>query len=321
MTITRRRFLQLAAVPAFSQRAAALDYPTRPVHFVVSAAAGNTTDIVARLIGQRLSERLGQPFVIENRPGAGSNIGTETVVRARADGYTILLISMGNLINATLYEKLPFNFIRDIAPVASIMRSPNVMEINPSLPVKTVPDFIAYAKEHPGSINFASPGIGTSPHITGEMFKQMAGINMIHVPYRGTASALADLMSGQVQVMFDNLPSSIGFIRAGQLRALAVTTVARWPGLPNVPAIGEFVPGYEASVTAGVGVPKDTPAEIVATLNREINAALADADIRSRLADLGSEPFAQTPNEYGDFIVRETDKWAKAVKFSGARPE
>ena len=221
MTITRRRFLQLAAVPAFSQRAAALDYPTRPVHFVVSAAAGNTTDIVARLIGQRLSERLGQPFVIENRPGAGSNIGTETVVRARADGYTILLISMGNLINATLYEKLPFNFIRDIAPVASIMRSPNVMEINPSLPVKTVPDFIAYAKEHPGSINFASPGIGTSPHITGEMFKQMAGINMIYVPYRGTASALADLMSGQVQVMFDNLPSSIGFIGPG--------SCAHWP--------------------------------------------------------------------------------------------
>lgn len=321
MTITRRRFLQLAAVPAFSQRAAALDYPARPVHFVVSAAAGNTTDIVARLIGQRLSERFGQPFVIENRPGAGSNLGTEAVVRAPADGYTILLISMGNLINATLYEKLPFNFIRDIAPVASIMRSPNVMEVNPSLPVKTVPDFIAYAKEHPGSINFASPGIGTSPHVTGEMFNQMAGIKMIHVPYRGTASALADLMSGQVQVMFDNLPSSIGFIRAGQLHALAVTTAARWPGLPDVPTIGEFVPGYEASVTAGVGVPKDTPAEIIATLNREINAALADADIRSRLADLGSEPFAQTPDEYGGFIVRETDKWAKAVKFSGARPE
>jgi tripartite-type tricarboxylate transporter receptor subunit TctC len=321
MTITRRRLLQLATVAAFPQCAAALDYPTRPVHFVVSAAAGNTTDVVARLIGQRLSERFGQPFVIENRPGAGSNIGTEAVVRATPDGYTILLVSMGNLINATLYENLPFNFIRDIAPVASIMRSPNVMEINPSIPVKTVPDFITYAKERPGRINFASPGIGTSPHVTGEMFNQMAGIDMIHVPYRGTASALADLMSGQVQVMFDNLPSSIGSIRAGRLRALAVTTAARWEALPDVPTIGEFVPGYEASVTAGVGVPKNTPVEIIDTLNREINATLADVDIRSRLADLGSEPFALTPKEYGDFIVRETDKWAKAVKFSGARPE
>jgi tripartite-type tricarboxylate transporter receptor subunit TctC len=291
------------------------------VHFVVSAAAGNTTDIIARLIGQRLSERSGQPFVIENRPGAGGNIGTESVVRAPADGYTLLLISMSNLINATLYDQLPYNFIRDITPVASIMRSPNVMEINPSLPFRTVSDFIEYAKAHPGTINFASPGIGTSVHVTGELFKRMTGIEMVHVPYRGTAAALADLMSGQVQVMFDNLPSSIGYIRSGRLRALGVTTAARWAGLPDVPAIGESVPGFEASVTAGIGVPRDTSAEMVDSLNREVTKVLAEADIRARLAELGAEPFALRPAEYADFIARETAKWAKVVTLSGAKPE
>ncbi len=287
----------------------------------MSAAAGNTTDIIARLIGQRLSERFGQPFVIENRPGAGGNVGTESVVRAPTDGYTLLLISMSNLINATLYDHLPYNFIRDVMPVASIMRSPNIMEISPSLPFRTVSDFIEYAKAHPGAINFASPGIGTSGHVTGELFKRMAGIEMVHVPYRGTAAALADLMSGQVQVMFDNLPSSVGYIRSGRLRALGVTTAARWAGLPDVPAINESVPGFEASVTAGIGVPRDTPGEIVDSLNREINNVLAEADVRARLAELGAEPFALKPPEYADFIARETAKWAKVVTLSGAKPE
>ena len=287
----------------------------------MSAAAGNTTDIIARLIGQRLSERFGQPFVIENRPGAGGNVGTKSVVRAPTDGYTLLLISMSNLINATLYDHLPYNFIRDVMPVASIMRSPNIMEISPSLPFRTVSDFIEYAKAHPGAINFASPGIGTSGHVTGELFKRMAGIEMVHVPYRGTAAALADLMSGQVQVMFDNLPSSVGYIRSGRLRALGVTTAARWAGLPDVPAINKSVPGFEASVTAGIGVPRDTPGEIVDSLNREINNVLAEADVRAQLAELGAEPFALKPPEYADFIARETAKWAKVVTLSGAKPE
>jgi len=325
MNVARRRFLRLAAAasvaPVLSRGARALDYPIRPVRFIVSAAAGNTTDIVARLIGQWLSERLGQPFIIENRAGAGSNIGTEAVVKAPADGYTILLVSMGNFINAALYEKLAFNFMRDIAPVASIMRSPNVMEINPSLPVRTVSDFISYARQNPGRINFASPGIGTSVHVSGEMFKTMAGVNMVHVPYRGTASALTDLISGEVQVMFDNLPSSIEHIRSGRLRLLAVTTALRWPGLPGVPTIGESVPGYEATVTAGIGAPKDTPVEIIGKLNAEINAALADPIIVARLADLGAEPFALSPGEYGAFIAEETAKWAKVVRLSGAKAD
>jgi tripartite-type tricarboxylate transporter receptor subunit TctC len=325
MNVARRRFLRLAAsafaAPVLPQGARALDYPARPVRFIVSAAAGNTTDIVARLIGQWLSERLGQPFIIENRPGAGSNIGTEAVVRAPPDGYTILLISMGNFINATLYEKLTFNFMRDIAPVASIMRSPNVMEINPSLPVRTVSDFISYAKHNPGRINFASPGIGTSVHVSGEMFKTMAGVDMVHVPYRGTASALSDLISGEVQVMFDNLPSSIEHIRSGRLRLLAVTSAMRWAGLPGVPTIGESVPGYEATVTAGIGVPKDTPVAIIGKLNGEINAGLADPFMKARLADLGAEPFALSPGEYGSFIAEETAKWAKVVRFSGAKAD
>jgi tripartite-type tricarboxylate transporter receptor subunit TctC len=325
MNVARRRFLRLAAAasvaPMLSQGARALDYPIRPVRFIVSAAAGNTTDIVARLIGEWLSERLGQPFIIENRAGAGSNIGTEAVVKAPADGYTILLVSMGNFINAALYEKLAFNFMRDIAPVASIMRSPNVMEINPSLPIRTVSDFISYARQNPGRINFASPGIGTSVHVSGEMFKTMAGVDMVHVPYRGTASALTDLISGEVQVMFDNLPSSIEHIRSGRLRLLAVTTAVRWPGLPGVPTIGESVPGYEATVTAGIGVPKDTPVEIIGKLNAEINAALADPIIVARLADLGAEPFALSPGEYGAFIAEETAKWAKVVRLSGAKAD
>jgi tripartite-type tricarboxylate transporter receptor subunit TctC len=325
MRLARRRFLRLAAAafaaPVLAQGARALDYPTRPVHLVVSAAAGNTTDIIARLIGQRLSERLGQPFIIENRPGAGSNIGTEAVVRAPADGYTILLISMGNFINATLYEKLAFNFASDIAPVASIMRSPNVMEIDPSLPVATVSDFIAYAKRNPGRINFASPGIGTSVHVAGEMFKPMADVDMVHVPYRGTAAALTDLMSGEVQVMFDNLPSSIEHIRSRRLRLLAVTAATRWAGLPGVPTIAETVPGYEATVTAGIGVPKDTPIEIIRTLNREINAGLADPMVAARLADLGAEPFALSPGQYRAFIAEETAKWAKVVRASGAKAD
>jgi tripartite-type tricarboxylate transporter receptor subunit TctC len=291
------------------------------VRIIVGFAPGQAIDIVTRIIGQWLSERLGQQFIIENRPGAGGNIATETVVRAPPDGYTLLAIGSNNMINATLYEKLNYNFIRDIAPVASIYRVSQVMEVNPSFPAKTVPEFIAYAKAHPGQISFASAGNGSVAHVTGELFKMMTGVNMLHVPYRGAPPALTDLIGGQVHVMFDNMPSSIEHIRAGRLRPLAVTATARWQGLPDVPTLGDFVPGFETSAWAGIGAPKNTPAEIIDTLNRDINAALADPTIKARFAELGGEVLALSPNEYGKRIAEETEKWAKVIKFSGAKPD
>jgi tripartite-type tricarboxylate transporter receptor subunit TctC len=277
-------------------------------------------DILARLMGQWLSERLGQPFVIENRPGAGTNIGTEGVVNANPDGYTLLLVAPGSAINATLYDKLNFNFIRDIAPVAGIIRAPNVMEVHPSVPAKTVPEFIAYAKANPGKINYASAGTGTSLHVAGELFKMMARIDMVHVPYRGTAPALTDLLGGQVQVMFDNITTSIEHIRAGKLTPLAVTTATRSAMLPDLPTVGDFLPGFEASAFFGVGAPKNTPAEIVDKLNKEINAGLTDPNMKARLAQLGTV-LPGSPADFGKLIVEETEKWAKVVKFSGAKPD
>jgi tripartite-type tricarboxylate transporter receptor subunit TctC len=325
MKLSRRRLLHLAtgaaALPAVSPIASAQSYPTRPVRWIVGIPPGDTPDILARLMGQWLSERLGQPFVIENRPGAGTNIATEAVVRAPADGYTLLLVGPPAAINATLYEKLNFNFIQDIAPVAIIMRSANVMEVNPAFPAKTVPEFISYAKANPGKLNMASSGIGTSPHVSGELFKMMTGVDMIHVPYRGGAAAITDLLGGQVQVMFDNVPSSIEHIRAGRLRALAVTTAMRSQVLPEIPTLNDFVPGYEASLLFGVGVPKNTPAEIVDKLNKEINAVLAEPRVQARLADLGGTVVAGSPAEFGKSNAAETEKWARVVKFSGARAD
>jgi len=323
--LARRRFLHLAAgaaaLPAASRIARAQTYPTRPVRIIVGFAAGGAFDIVARLMGQWLSDRLAQPFIVENRPGAGTNIATEAVVRAPADGYTLLLGGAVNAVNATLYENLKFDFMRDIAPVAGIIRFPNLMEVNPSFPAKTVPEFISYAKANPGKVTFASTGIGTTQHLSGELFKMMTDINMVHVAYRGAPPALTDLISGQVQVMFGPLPASIELIRAGKLRPLAVTTTTRSEALPNIPTVGEFVPGYEASGWNGVGAPKNTPAEIVDKLNKEINAGLADPNIKARLADLGGTPLAGSPADFGTLVADETEKWAKVVKFSGARAE
>jgi tripartite-type tricarboxylate transporter receptor subunit TctC len=321
----RRRFLHLAAgaaaLPAVSRMARAQAYPTRPVRVIVGYAAGGTYDILARLIGQWLSERLGQPFVIENRPGAASNIAAEAVVRATADGYTLLLAGPANAINATLYDKLSFNFIRDIVPVAGITREPLVMEVHPSLPTKTVPEFIAYAKSNPGKINMASPGNGSSGHVAGELFKMMTGVNMVHVPYRGAAPALTDLLGGQVQGYFGAAPASIEYIRSGKLRALAVTTAARSEAMPEIPTVGEFVPGYEASAWYGVGAPKNTLPEIIDNLNREINAALADPKIKAQLAAQGSRVLAGSPADFGKLVADETEKWGKVVKFSGMKPD
>jgi tripartite-type tricarboxylate transporter receptor subunit TctC len=321
----RRQILHLAAgaaaLPALSRIARAQAYPTRPVHIIVGFAPGGATDIMARLIGQWLSERLGQPFVIENRPGANGNIGTEAVVRGAPDGYTLLLISPPHAINATLYDKLSFNFIRGIAPVAGIHREPDVMKVNPSVPVKTVPEFIAYAKANPGKINFASGGNGSPSHVSGELFKMMTGVNLVHVPYRGAGPALVDLLGGQVQVNFSTMSSSIEYVRAGKLRALAVTTPTRSPVLPDVPTVAEFVPGYESSYWTGVGAPKNTPAELVDKLNKEINAALADPKMKARLLDLGGTPMPMTPADFGNLIAEETEKWAKVVKFAGIKPE
>jgi tripartite-type tricarboxylate transporter receptor subunit TctC len=321
----RRHVLHLAAgaaaLPAVTRIAQAQTYPMRPVRLIVTTPAGGSADIVARLMGQWLSERVGQPFIIDNRPGAGSNIGTELVVRAPPDGYTLLVVIAPNTINATLYDNLNFNFIRDIAPVASIARAPLVMEVNLSVPAKTLPEFIAYAKANPGKINFASAGNGSPQHVAGELFKMMAGVDIIHVPYRGEALALPDLLGGQVQVMFGVVPASLGYIKAGQLRALAVTTETRLEVLPDIPTVGEFLPGYEASGWTGVGAPKNTPAEIIDKLNREINAGLADPKIKERLADLGVTVFAGSPADFGKFIADETEKWAKVVKFSGAKPD
>src|SRR5438552_1892895 len=325
MKLPRRQFLHLAAgaaaLPAVSRIAQAQAYPTRPVRIIVPFAAASAFDIMARLVGQWLSERLGQQFIVENRPGAGGNIGTEVVVRAPPDGYTLLAVGSNNMINATLYDNLSYDFIRDIAPVGSVYRVPQVMEVNPSFPARTVPEFIAYAKANPGKINFASAGSGSVAHVTGELFKMMTGVNMLHVPYRGAAPALTDLIGGEVHVMFDNLPSSIGHIRAGRLRPVAVTSTARLQSLPDIPTIGDFVPGFETSAWAGIGAPKNTPAEIIDALNREINAALADPTIKARFAELGGEVLALSPGEYGKRIAEETEKWAKVIKFSGAKPD
>jgi tripartite-type tricarboxylate transporter receptor subunit TctC len=325
MKLPRRQFLHLAAsaaaLPTASRIARAQAYPTRPVRIIVAGAAGNTTDIMARLFGQWLSERLGQAFVIENRPGAGGNIGTEAVVRATADGHTLLWIGAPQVISPSLYEKVNFNFIRDIVPVASVLRVPNIMEVNPTFQTKTVPEFIAYARANPGKINFASPGIGSSIHVSGELFKMLTGINMVHVPYRGAAGALADLISGQMHVMFDNLTTSIEYIRDGRLRALAVTTATRWEGLPDIPTVSDFVPGFEASAVGGVGVPRNTTPEIIAKLNKEINAGLADPKMKARIADLGATVLAGTPTEFGKLIADETEKWAKVVKFAGIKAD
>jgi tripartite-type tricarboxylate transporter receptor subunit TctC len=325
MKLPRRNFLHLAAgatvLSAVSRIAWAQTYPTRPVRLVVPAPAGGSFDITARLMGQWLSERLGQPFVIENRPGAGTNIGTEAVVRAPADGYTLLLVGTPNAINATFYDKLNYNFIRDIAPVAGIVREPNVMAVHPSVPAKTVPDFIAYAKANPRRLNMASSGNGSSPHMAGELFRIMTGVDMNHVPYRGAAPALTDLLAGQVHVMFPTIPSSIEYVRAGKLRALAVTTAMRSDAFPEIPTIGDFVPGYESSAWLGLGTPKNTPAEIIDKLNQEINAGLGDHKIKARLADLGGRPLAGSPADFGKFIANETEKWGQVIRAANIKPE
>jgi len=325
MKLPRRQFLHLAVgaatLPALSRIARAQAYPTRPVRIVVPFTAGSLSDILARPIGQWLSERLGQPFIIENRPGAGGNIGTEAVVKAAPDGHTLLVIASSNAINATLYEKLNFNFIHDIAPVATIIRQPMVMLVNPSIPTKTVREFVAYAKTNPRKISMASAGNGTAPHVAGELFNMMAGVDMVHVPYRGGAPALTDLIGGQVQVMFATPIVSIEHIRAGKLRPLAVTSATRFGVLPDIPSVGEFLPGYEASVWVGLGAPKNTPTEIVDQLNKEINAGLADPKIKSGLADLGGGAFSSSPADFAKLIAEDTEKWAKVVKFSGAKSE
>jgi tripartite-type tricarboxylate transporter receptor subunit TctC len=325
MKFPRRRFLELAgvtaAVSALPRPGLALDYPTRPVRFVVGFPAGGQQDIMARLIGQWLSERLGQQFIVENRPGAGGNIGAEVVINSPPDGYTVLLVGSPNAINATLYEKLNFVFLRDIVPVASFARTPLVIEVHPSMPVNTLGEFIAYAKANPGKVNYASAGMGTSQHVAAELFKILAGINMVHVPYRGSAPALVDMLAGQVQVMVDPLPASIEFVRSGRLRPLAVTSEKRWPALPDVPAATEFIPGYLAESWYGAGVPRNTPAEIVDKLNREINAGLADARIAARIVELGAYAVSGSPADFRKMVVDETEKWGKVVKVSGAKVE
>jgi tripartite-type tricarboxylate transporter receptor subunit TctC len=325
MKLPRRRFLHLAAnaaaLPAVSRIARAQTYPTRPVRIIVGFAAGGGADITARLMGQWLSERLGQQFLIENRQGAGSNIGTEAVAKAGADGYTLLLVTTANAINATLYDKLNFDFARDIASVAGIMRVPNVMEVNPSVPVKTVPEFIAYAKANPGKLNYASGGNGTTAHVAGELFRNLAGVNMQHVPYRGIGPALTDLLGGQVQVMFDAMSGSIEHIRAGRLRALAVTTVTHSEMLPDLPTVGEFLPGFEVSQWYGVGVSKNAPAEIIGKLNKEINAGLADPKLKARLADLGGTVLVGSPADFGKLVADETEKWGKVVRAANIKAD
>jgi tripartite-type tricarboxylate transporter receptor subunit TctC len=322
----RRKFLQLAtggaALPAVGQIARAQTYPSHPVRYIVSAPPGGAQDILARLTSQWLSERLGQQFVIENRPGGGTNTATEAVVRAPADGYTLLSVAPASAINATLYANLNFNFIRDIAPVAGIFRGPYVMLVHPSVPTKSIPEFIAYAKSTPGKLNMGSSGTGTGPHVAGELFKMMTGVSMIHVPYRGGAPALADLLGGQVQVVFGSAPESIEFIRTGKLRALAVTTAARSEVLPEVPTVGEFVAGYEASGWYGIAAPKNTPVEIIKRLNTEINLGLVDPKMKVRLTNnLGGAGMPMTPTDFGRLIADETEKWGKVIKFAGIKPE
>jgi tripartite-type tricarboxylate transporter receptor subunit TctC len=325
MKFPRRKFLYLAAgaaaVPIATRRARALDYPTRPVRLVDGFAAGGSVDIFARLLCQWLSQRLGQPFVVDNRPGAATNIATEEVARAAPDGYTLLWTTTANTTNATIYNNLGFNFIRDIAPVGTIDRFPLVMEVNPTVPAKTVPAFIAYAKQNPGKINYGTGGIGTIQHVAGELFKFMTGVDLVHVPYRGAALVLNDLLAGQVQLSFSPIASSLGYIRADRLRALAVTGPARSPALPDVPTVSEFLPGYEAAAVDGIGAPANTPADIVDKLNTEMNAALADPAIQARLADLGSVPLSMSPSDYRAFIAAETEKWAKVIKFAGIKAD
>src|SRR5262245_18605391 len=325
MKLPRRQFLYLAvgaaALPAVSRVAWAQAYPSRPVRLVVPFGSAGATDITARLVGQWLSERLGQQFIIENRPGAGGNIGTEAVVRASPDGYTLLMAGTTNAINATLYDKLSFNFLSDIAPVASIIQFPTIMVVNPSVPAKTLPEFIAYAKSNPGKINMASSGIGTGPHIFGELFKMMASVNLVHVPYRSIAAAMTDLISGQVQVMFVSTAASKDYVKAGTLIALAVTSLTRLEELPNIPAVGEVLSGYEASVWFGIGAPKATPAEIVDNLNTEVNAALADPKMKARLADLGGDMLAYSPADFGKLIADETEKWGKVIRALNIKAE
>ncbi len=322
MNLLRRRFLCLAgAAMAAPAVAFAQAYPTRPVHMVVGFAAGGGADIMARLIGQALAQRLGQQIVVDNRPGAGTNIATEVVAKAAPDGYTLLLANSPNAINATLYDNLSFDFVRDIAPVASIGRVPLVMVVNPALPAKTIPEFIAYAKANPGKVNMGSGGNGAPDHMSGELFKAMAGVGILHVPYRGVAPAIADLLGGQVQVIFGTMPAVIALIKSGKLRALGVTTATRSNELPDVPSIGEFVPGYEASQWYGIGAPKGTPADVIERLNRETNAVLADPKMQARLAELGASVLSGSPADFGKLIVDETGKWAKVVKISGAKPD
>jgi tripartite-type tricarboxylate transporter receptor subunit TctC len=311
----------LAIAALASGSALALDYPTRPVRWVVPYPPGGTTDVLARIMAQWLSEKMGEQFIIENKPGGGNNIGTEYVVKSQPDGYTMLLVNPANGINATLYTNLPFNLIRDIAPVAGLVRTPNVMEVTNTLPAKTVAEFIAYCKANPGKINMASSGSGTSVHLSGEMFKLMTGCDMVHVPYKGAGPALVDLIAGQVHVLFDNLPSSVGHIKAGTIRALAVTSAQREPSFPDLPTVGDTVPGYEATAWFGIGMPKDTPREIIDKVNAEVNRALADPKMRDRLAELGGKPIAGTPEDFGKVIAAETEKWAPIVKASGAKVE
>jgi tripartite-type tricarboxylate transporter receptor subunit TctC len=323
MEVRRRRFLRwaasAAAISSLPRFASALDYPTRPVRVIVGYSAGSAPDIGARIIGQWLSERLGQQFVIENRPGAGTNLSTETVVRAAPDGYTLLLIATPNMISGLLHQNLSFSFVRDIAPVASVGATPFVMVVSPSFPAKTVPEFIAYAKAHPGQINMGSNGTGNLTHITGELFKMMAGVDIVHVPYRGEVEAQADLLSGRAQVIFNPIISAIGAIKSGELRALGVTTAKRVDALPGVPAIGEFVPGYEVEGWLGFGAPSATPPEIIDRLNQEINAGIDDPGVRKRLVDLGNVPTKMSPPEYGKLIAIENEKWAKVIKFAGIK--
>jgi tripartite-type tricarboxylate transporter receptor subunit TctC len=325
MRLPRRNFLHLAAgaaaLPAVSRVASALDYPSRPVRIIVGFAAGGGLDIVARLMGQWLSERLGQSFVIENRPGAGTNIATEVVVNAPPDGYTLLLVGLTNAINATFYQKLNYNFIRDITAVAGIIRGIYVMVVNPSVPANTVPEFVAYAKANPGKLNMASAGIGSTSHVSGELFKMMVGIDMLHVPYRGNGPALVALLGGQAEVLFPSLPSSIEYIRTGKLRGLAVTSAMRAEALPELPTVGEFVPGYEISAWYGLGAPKGTPAEVIDKLNREINAILADPKAKARLADLGGTALVGSPADFGKFIADETEKWGNVIRAANLKAD
>ena len=325
MKLLRRQFLQFTAgvlaAPAFPQLASALDYPTRPARIVAGFAAGGGVDITARLIGQWLGDHLGQNFIVENRTGAGGNIGTEAVVNAAADGYTLLLATVPNAVNASLYEKLSFNFVRDIAPVGGVIRVPMVVLVNPAVPAQSLAEFISYAKANPGKVNMASAGSGSAPHMAGELFKMMTGVDMVHVPYRGQGPALTDLLGGQVQILFAAAPGTADYVKTGKLRALAVTTAARMQEMPDIPTVGDFVPGYEASQWYGFAAPKNTPAEIVDRLNKEINAAVADPGMLARLAAIGGQPIPGSPAEFGRLIAEETEKWGNVVRAAGIKPE